>query len=326
MSNMIAQIGGSALKTLLPRILRPLGAELEPVQSVAIVEAMRADCVDLGLQPEPLRKMAESTEKYYNPYGEPHANRMKWAEGLDIPQTADTVLFVGCTAAYRRQEIAVSTVKILKDTGIKFAVLPEEWCCGSPLLRTGNVDLAEKMIVHNVELLKGNNVERLVTSCAEGYMGISKDWPRFAGELPFKVMHISELLAELISGGKIKFRNPIKSKVTYHDPCHLGREMGIYDEPRAVLKAIPGIELVEMYPTEHAAWCCGAGGGLKDSNPDLALAIGTEKVPLIRDTGASILASSCPFCKTHFMDVIKEAKEPIEVRDVTELAAESMGV
>ena len=93
-------------------------------------------------------------------------------------------------------------------------------------------------------------------------MGISKDWPRFAGELPFKVMHISELLYELVSGGKIKFKKPIKSKVTYHDPCHLGREMGIYAEPRAVLKAIPGIDLVEMYPTEHAAACCGAGGGV----------------------------------------------------------------
>jgi len=252
---MIAQIGGNALKTMLPKIMHPLGAELEALQSVAIMEAMRADCVDLGLQPEPLKKMAESIDKNHNTYGEPHANRTKWAEGLDIPQTADMVLFVGCSIAYRRQEIAKATAKILKRAGIKSAVLPDEWCCGSILLRNGNVDLAEKMIQHNVELLKEKKVKRLVTSCAEGYMGINKDWPRFAGELPFEVMHISELLAELISGGKIKFKKPIKSKVTYHDPCHLGREMDIYDEPRSVLKAIPGIELVEMYPTKHAAWC-----------------------------------------------------------------------
>jgi len=102
--------------------------------------------------------------------------------------------------------------------------------------------------------------------------------------------------------------------------------MGIYDEPRAVLKAIPGIELVEIYPTKHAAWCCGAGGGLKHSNPDLALDVGAEKIPLIKETGASILASSCPFCKTNFMDVIERAKEPIQVKDVTELVAESMEV
>lgn len=326
MGNMIAQMGGTALKTMLPKLMRPLGAVLEPIQTVAILEAMRADCVDLGLQPEPLKKMAESIEKNYNPYGAPHTNRTKWAEGLDIPQTADTVLFVGCTTAYRRQEIAVSTAKILKGAGVKFAVLSDEWCCGSVLLRSGNVDLAEKMIRHNVELLKSHNVKRLVTSCAEGYMGISKDWPRFAGELPFKVMHISELLYELVSGGKIKFKKPIKSKVTYHDPCHLGREMDIYAEPRAVLKAIPGIELVEMYPTEYAAGCCGAGGGVKISNPDLALDIGTAKIPFIKETGATVLASACPFCKTHFVDIMERAKEPIDVKDITELVAEAMGV
>lgn len=326
MSNMIAQIGGSALKTLLPRIMRPLGAEFEPIRTVGIVEAMRADCVDLGLQPEPLKKMAEIIDKNHNPYGAPHADRLKWAEGLDIPQIADTVLFVGCNTAYRRQEIAVATAKILKRAGIRFAVLPDEWCCGSPLLRAGNVDIAEKMVKHNVELLKENKVKSLVTSCAEGYMAMSRDWPKIAGDLPFEVSHISQLLARLISAGKIRFWKPVKAKVTYHDPCHLGRAMGIYDEPREVLKKIPGIELVEMYPTKHAAWCCGAGGGLKESNPELSLAIGTAKIPLIKETGASILVSSCPFCKTHFRDVMEKAKERIQVKDLTELVAESMGV
>jgi len=326
MSNMIVQIGGTALKTLLPRILSPLGAELEPIRSVAIVEAMRADCVDLGFQPEPLQKMAKNIEQNYNPYKEPHENRTKWAEGLDIPQTADTVLFVGCTTAYRRPEIAVATAKILKGAGVKFALLPDEWCCGSPLLRNGNVDLAEKMIKHNVDLLKERKVKRLVTSCAEGYMGISKDWPQVAGELPFHVLHMSQFLAELISRGKVRFKKPVNSKVTYHDPCHLGREMDIYDEPRAVLKSIPGIDLVEMYPTRHAAWCCGAGGGVKISNPELALDIGAAKIPFIKETGATVLASACPFCKTHFTDVMERAKEPIEVKDITELVAKAMGV
>ncbi|GAG41746.1 unnamed protein product, partial [marine sediment metagenome] len=98
------------------------------------------------------------------------------------------------------------------------------------------------------------------------------------------------------------------------------------DEPRAVLKAIPGLELVEMYPTMHAAWCCGAGGGVKISNPDLALEIGAAKIPFIKETGATVLASACPFCKTHFIDVIERVKEPIEVKDITELVAEAMGV
>jgi len=324
--NVVAKIGGSNLKTMVPPIMSAFGAALDPLSSVEIVEAMRADCVDLGLQPEQVKRIAASTEENYNPYEEPHAYRLKWAEGLEIPQTADTVLFVGCTSSYIRQEIAISTAKILRGAGSKFAVLPDEWCCGSPLLRTGNVDLANKMVRHNVDLLKDNKIKTLVAICAEGYMAISRDWPKMAGELPFRVLHISQLLAELISAKKIRFKHPIKARVTYHDPCHLGRVMGVYDEPRAVLKAIPGIELVEVYPTKHAAWCCGAGGGLRDSNPGLALDIGAEKIPLIKETGASILTSSCPFCKANFMDVVEKAKEPIQVKDVTELVAQSMGV
>ena len=158
MSSLLASIGGSALKTMLPRIMSPLGAEMDCIQSVAIVEAMRADCVDRGLQPEALKKLADSTDKNHNPYDEPHADRTKWAQGLDIPESADTVLFVGCNTAYRRPEIAAATARILKRARIKFAVLPDEWCCGSPLLRNGNVDLAQQMIEHNVGLLREKGV------------------------------------------------------------------------------------------------------------------------------------------------------------------------
>jgi heterodisulfide reductase subunit D len=324
--NVVAKIGGSALKTMVPPIMGALGAEMDTLHTVEIVEAMRADCVDLGLQPEPLKKMAESTDKNGNPYGEPQSDRLKWAEGLDIPDAAETVLFVGCTPSYRTREIAQSTAKILKRAGVKFAVLPDEWCCGSPLLRAGNVDLGGKMIKHNVDLLAEKGVKRVIAPCAECYMAIARDWPKTAGALPFSVHHISEFLARLISARRIRFRNQIKSTVTYHDPCHLGRAMGIYDEPRSVLKAIPGVELVEMYPTGHAAWCCGAGGGMKASNPDLALDIGVEKVPLIVQKGASVLASSCPFCKTNFVDAMQKAKVSVTVKDLTELVAESMGV
>ena len=238
---------------------------------------------------------------------------MEWAEGLAIRETADTALFVGCNSAYRTQEIAQSTARILKAAGIDFAVLRDEWCCGSPMLRTGYVDLGQKMIRHNVDLLAEKGVKRVITPCAEGYMAMGRDWPRVTGELPFKVMHISQVLAQLVSDRKLKSGRRVNRKVTYHDPCHLGRVMGIYEEPRQVLRAIPGVELVEMYPTRHAAWCCGAGGGLKASDPDLAMAIGAEKLYQIKETGASVLASSCPFCKSHF-------------KDVTELVAESLGV
>ena len=325
--NMMAQVGGSALKNLINPVMAAFGATFDPVQSVQILEAMRADCVDLGLQPEPVKRMAVSTEQNYNPYEQRHADRLKWAQGLGIAEHAQTALFVGCIPSYTRQEVAAATANVLRGAGVKFAVLPDEWCCGSPLLRTGSINVAEKMISHNVEMLRENAVELLVTACAECYMAISKDWPKMAGgQLPFRAMHISEYMARLISARKIRLKHRIKATVTYHDPCHLGREMGVYDEPRAVLRAIPGVKVVEMYPTKHAAWCCGAGGGLKESHPDLALEIGADKLPLVKAAGASVLASSCPFCKTNFKDAVEEADESIEVRDLTELVAASMGV
>ncbi len=321
-----ALMGGNELKTFLPEVVKPLGINLEPILSVKILKAMRADCVDLGIEPEPVKKMAESIRENNNPFNQPHVDRMKWAQGLDIPQEADTVLFVGCRPAYIRQEIAISTAKILKNAGIMFTVLPDEKCCGASLLGAGHVDLAEKVIKHNVDLLKKMKVKKVISICSDGCKSMQNDWPDIAGKLPFEVVHITELLCRLISEEKITFKNQINKRVTYHDPCHLGRGMKIYREPRAILNAIPGLDLVEMYPNKHGSWCCGAGGEVKLTNPDLALDIGTKKISLVKEIGASVLATSCPQCKTNFLDIIGSQKTPVEVKDVIELVAESMGI
>ncbi|MBE0481065.1 MAG: (Fe-S)-binding protein [Dehalococcoidia bacterium] len=327
LGNMMAQIGGgTSLKIMLPSVMNAFGAALDPVHSVQILEAMRADCVDLGLQPLPLKETAVNAGKEHNPYGEPHSSRFDWSRVLETPRTAEVALFAGCTASYRKQEIALATARILINSGVHFALLPEEWCCGSPLLRAGNVDVARKMIEHNVSMLRQKNIRQIITPCAECYMAINRDWPNVSGNLPFGVLHMSQLLARLMGAGRVKIRKRLNAKVVYHDPCHLGRAMGIYDEPRTVLNSIPGVKLAETYPTRHAAWCCGAGGGLKESNPELAVDIGLAKVPSIKGTGASILASSCPFCEAHFADVMEKAGERIQVRDLTELVAEAMGV
>jgi heterodisulfide reductase subunit D len=137
---------------------------------------------------------------------------------------------------------------------------------------------------------------------------------------------MSQVFSELISKKKLTLVNKVPALVTYEDPCHLGRGMGIYEDPRIVLRAIPGVKLVEMYPTKHAAWCCGSCGGVPVSDPDLALKLGQRKLALVKNTGADMIATSCPEVKIHLDTVIEKSNETLVVKDLAELVAESMGV
>ena len=294
------------------------------INTPRIIEAMRADIVDLGLAPEPYVTISSRTEKNYNPYAELHEKRTQWAEGLDVQfGKSDIVYFVGCTSSYRRKEIATATVKILKKIGGPFTILKDEWCCGSPLLRTGSWKLAEKMARHNVEALR--DAKTVIMSCAGCVRTFLKDYPEIVGDLPFEVLHITEFLETLMDEGKLTLKEPIVKKVTYHDPCHIGRELLMYDPPRNVLNAIPGIQFVEMKSTRENAWCCGGGGGLKISNPGMAVDTATDRLNHAKGVGAEAIVSSCPFCKTNIVDAIKKTGSDLEMCDITELVARSIG-
>jgi heterodisulfide reductase subunit D len=294
------------------------------INATTVTEAMRADVVNLGLTPEPYKRLSSRIEEDRNPYSEPKENRNTWAKGLDIPQKADIMLFVGCTLAYRRLEIPTATAKILKKLEVTFGILNDEWCCGSPLWRTGNLKLAEKMAQHNMEALK--NAKTVITSCAGCARALREDYPKILGNLPFEVLHFTEYLNRLVKEGKLKPEKKIVKKVTYHDPCHIGRHLGIFDEPREVLKSIPGVELREMSPTRENAWCCGAGGGVKISHPELAVEIATDRLKHAKEVGAETIVSSCPFCKTNLLDAIQKTGSNLEMLDITELVALSMGI
>ena len=328
LSAILEEVGGAELKIVLPTVSEALGIGTmlaDPIPSVAILKAMRADCVDLGLDPEPIKKLASALEKTHNPYGEAQEDKIKWAEGLNIPEKAKIVFFPGCEPAYRAQEIVLATAKILKSAGIEFAVLGDEWCCGNPAFDAGYIDLGERLVRHNVEVLKKAGAEKVVTTCPACYKTLKNDYPKIVGELPFEVVHISELLEDLIREGKIK-PGAMREKITYHDPCQLGRVMGMYREPRAVLNAIPGLNLVEMYPTRQASWCCGAGGEVIASNPGLAVNIAMEKVPLVQETGADLLVTTCPACKRNLELAAKRKKAGYKVKDLVEVVAQSMGL
>jgi len=296
----------------------------DPLLNTArIIEAMRADIIDLGLAPEPYVVISSRTEKNYNPYAESHEKRTQWAEGLDAQfGKSNIIYFVGCTSSYRRKEIATNTVKILKKLNIPFSILKDEWCCGSPLWRTGARKLAEKMAKHNVEALK--DAKTVITSCAGCARAFLKDYPEIVGDLPFEVLHMTEFLESLMDEGKLTLKESIAKKVTYHDPCHIGRELLMYDPPRNVLNAIPGIEFVEMKSTRENAWCCGGGGGLKISNPNMAINVATGRLGHAKEVSAEAIISSCPFCKTNLLDAIKKTGSNLEMYDITELVATSI--
>jgi heterodisulfide reductase subunit D len=286
-----------------------------------VIEALRARAVELGIGPMPAHKrLAENVRETHNVYGEPHADRMRWISDDAKPSAkADTALFMGCTAPYQRPELMRATARVLKASGVDFTVLPDEWCCGSPLFRTGQLELAKEMVKHNVEVIKALGVKRLVFNCPVCYRCFAVDYPKIAGDLGFELIHVVELIADLYNKGRIKFKELPPEVVTYHDPCNLGRHLGVYDAPRTILNAIKGIKLVEMERIKDQAWCCGAGGGVRDAFPDLSLWTAKQRVEEAIDTGATKLVSSCPFCASNLEWAIKEMGVRMRYQDITQI-------
>lgn len=326
MGNAVAALGGYGLKSILESVIRPMNIEMNPIPSVSIIEAMRADCVERELEPKALKDCAVKIENTGNIYGKPEKVRTKWADGLNILEGSDTILFVGDTAAYKAPEVAQAAARIFMHAGIRFGIMDDERSSGALMFRTGNLKVGEKMARHNLELLKSKGVKEIIVLSADDYYCISKDWTRICGSLPFKVRHISMVLSDMVRKGRIKPQKFLNTKVTYEDPCHLGRGMNIYEDPRIVLRSIPGLELIEMYPTAHGAWCCGNCGGLPQSDPELSIKLGERKLPLVAETGANIIATACPEVKVHMQEVIRHAGKDYQVKDVSELIAESMEV
>ncbi|MHA1771557.1 MAG: (Fe-S)-binding protein [Candidatus Thorarchaeota archaeon] len=236
--------------------------------------------------------------------------------------------FVGCMATYRLPNIAEATIKILKHADVDFTVLGEdEWCCGSVALRTGHVEEARRLAAHNVEAISATGAERVVTACAGCYRTLSVDYPKILSrEIPFEVVHFPVLLKELIEQGRIKFPDEQPICVTYHDPCHIGRHMGIYEEPREALQYIPGVELREMFTNRENATCCGAGGGVRSTHRDLARGAADARISEAKETGASVLTTACPFCTFNLRESVERTESEIEMLDFPEFVAKRLGL
>jgi heterodisulfide reductase subunit D len=307
------------------------------IETVHITEALRAAIIESGVEPLDKHKgfaVRVGNDDLRNPYNEPREERTKWFSGIVDNKDAKIAYFVGCTAAYRQQQIAVHTESILNKLGIEFTVLSDEVCCGSPILRTGQRDVFRQVMKENQEMFK--DFDLVLFSCAGCYKTFRNDYPHMSGEpLPFKVRHAVEFIYDLLEEGKIKIEKPYNKKVTWHDPCHSIRHVGIaiekeileksknwlldsrnaekakeahYELPRVVLNGIPGLELKEMYRIKGDSFCCGAGGGVKAQFSDMAMFAAKERMKEAASTGADEIMTSCPFCVTNFNDAVKALK------------------
>ena len=295
----------------------------------SIVDMRRYLVMEKASMPETAKGALLSMEQRGHPWRGTTYARTDWAQGLSVPTLAERpdaeILFwVGCTAALeqRSQSIARSMASVLKRAGVDFAILgDEETCTGDPARRMGNEYLYQILAEQNIQTMKGYDVKRVVTICPHCFNTIRNEYPHLGGE--FEVVHYTEFVNELIEQGRIRPVAEINTTVAYHDSCYLGRHNGIYDAPRQIAKAIPGVELVEMSRCREKGFCCGAGGGHMWIEESQGQRINHARTEQFFETGADTVGVSCPFCLQMFEEGIgslgqddrKQTKDLLEILD-----------
>lgn len=298
------------------------------------IELVRALIVERGLIKAPLlRKTFESTYKYGNPWEQPANKRSDWTKGLEVRTIqnnpkAEILYFVGCTPSYdaRCQEVAKSMVTIFNKAKVNYGIMgDEEKCCGSPMLTLGENGLFEVLSEEMTRDFGKYNIQKIVTTCPHGYHAFVNDYT--INKEKIKVQHYTQFILELIEQGKLHFSKKINKVVTYHDPCYLGRHNNIYDAPRKILEAIPGLSLVEMERTRENSFCCGGGGGriwIEEAPAEERPSVNRAREAA--SVNPDILATACPLCLINFVDAVKVIgkEEKIQVKDIAELVKEAM--
>jgi Fe-S oxidoreductase len=273
---------------------------------------------------EPMKEhssLAASLRNYGNPWFQPRSARNRWTKGLNIPKAtpgkADVLFFAGCTSAVTKQltKSLIASAKLLQSAGVEFATLgQDEPCCGSTLQRIGQTEAFEKMASDNMAKLESLGTKKVITPCPGCYVTLKRSAELHKSKL--KVVHVSQEIAHLVKEGKLDVkRSP--ERMTYHDPCHLGRMGGVFDDPRTIIEAIG--TLVEMPNNRYESRCCGAGAGLQSAFPKLSRELAAKRVAEAKSTGATTLVTSCPFCETQLRTV-----PGIRVANLMELLLESV--
>jgi Fe-S oxidoreductase len=265
-----------------------------------------------------------------NPLNEERGKRDAWAEGLSIKPFAegmDILYFVGCYYSYdpRMKKVAAATARILQKAGVNFGILGnKESCCGESIRKAGGEEVFRTLAKENIKAFIEHGVKKILVSSPHCYHSLKNEYPEFM--VNFEVVHISQLIRELIEQGRLKLANGFAKKVTYHDPCYLGRHNGIYDEPREVLRRIPGLELGEMPDSREQSLCCGGGGGRIWMDTPKNERFSDLRVDQAKTIGADVLVTTCPYCISNFEEsrLSMEEGEAPEVKDITEVVQEAM--
>ncbi len=333
--------------------------DLEPYE---VMQALRFRCVEEGeITPEHM-VVIEGLKREDNMMMQPKQDRGNWAAGLDAKnlaeESAEVLYHAGCRYSFDEElwPIARTGLNLLVGAGVDVGIMgAQETCCGGRSYEMGFAGELTKYAQHNTEAWKSLGVKTVVTPCADCYQAFKVLYDKVGQNHDIEILHITEFVERLLQNGKITFSKRLPLSVTYHDPCHLGRlsepwvhwkgermkvngqmviheppkkkrcgANGVYDAPRNILTAIPGIDFVEMRRIREYAWCCGAGGGVKEAYPDFAVWTGAARLEEARAVGAEALVSACPWCKRNFLDAASESDSPIKVYDIIELIDQAM--
>jgi Fe-S oxidoreductase/nitrate reductase gamma subunit len=305
---------------------------IEPIPK--IIEMRRHLVMEEADFPETMQQALRSLEERGHPFRGTSASRTDWAKGLGVKTVAENgppeiLYWVGCAAAFdeRNQQVAAAFAKLLQRAGVDFAILgEEERCTGDPARRIGNEYLFQTLAKDNIATLNGYGIKKIVTTCPHGFNTLKNEYPKLGGI--YEVVHHTEMLADLVKEGRLRPEKPIDGVVSFHDPCYLGRHNGVYDAPRQVLGAIPGLVVKEMGRCREGAFCCGAGGGLMWFEEKIGKRVSWERTEEALALEPQVLASACPYCLIMFEDAlkVKDAIGRTRPLDVAELMAQSVDI
>lgn len=265
-----------------------------------------------------------------NPLQGERKKRADWAKDLSVKtytEGMEALYFVGCYLSYdpRMKKVATATVNILNKAGVKFGILGDkENCCGESIRKTGSEEVFKNLARENIKTFIDNGVRKIIVSSPHCYHTFKNEYPEFM--VNFEVIYISQYLLELINDGRLELTKEYEKKVTYHDPCYLGRHNDIYDEPRETLKKIPGLELVEMSDSRKNSLCCGGGGGRIWMDTPKEERFSDLRLEQADEVGAQVLVTSCPYCITNFEEsrLNMEYEDILEIKDITEIINDTL--
>jgi heterodisulfide reductase subunit D len=305
------------------------------IQVTDLMLRLRRLAVDQGLDlPPNLTILRDTVTTHYNISGDDNHNRLIWSDNLEgesaafrPKRQAEVAFFVGCVASFYPTVYGIpqSMVQIMRRAEVDFAVLGgEEWCCGYPLFTAGMGDLMADLRAHNLARVRDMGARTLVTTCPSCYYTWSHLYPQLDPvPLGFEVLHASQFLARLVEEGRIRLRG-LEQVVTYHDPCDLGRKSGVYDAPRQVIEAVPGVEFREMDASREQALCCGGGGDVQMVDERVTAGVASRRLKQAQHTGAPVLLSACQQCKRTLMAAARRDKARLRVMDLAEWLWQAM--